>query len=597
MRHRRRLETWAKSHSRIAITIATVLGVLLSLVTLNILGNGSAEFPDSVPVIGGERLSWPWESQQDCALDPAVAQGLIGDHSSAEGPSRDYLHTCGRRVLDAAGRQVMITGLNWFGMETGTYAPHGLWSRNWQTVLDQVASLGYNTIRLPFSNALFGPGAPPSGINYLINPDLQGLSGLELMDKLVEGASERGLKVVLDRHRPTEAGQSSLWYTDDVSEQRWIDDWVKLAERYRDNDAVIGFDLHNEPKDEATWGSGDLRTDWRLAAERAGNAILAVNPYVLIFVQGVANSGDDYYWWGGYLRGVGNNPVRLNIPNRVVYSPHDYGPEVYEQGWFRDPSFPRNLPAVWDAHWGFIARQNLAPVVVGEFGGRSVGNDREGIWQRSLLEYMRRNHVGFFNWSLNPNSADTGGLLGDDWLSVVQDKQDVYRAYLAGPIDGGRLGKQDNASTQAKLLYRAMNVDPRTANIAFSIQIVNEGAQPLELRGLEVRYWLQAGTLRGRQQLVEIDYAAVGEDHVRGEIVTIQRDGQDTFLRLTFDDGTPTIAPYQTSGEIMVRIHKSDWSVYVQADAYSFASQEDWIETQRVALYRGGKLVWGKEPA
>ena len=40
---------------------------------------------------------------------------------------------------------------------------------------------------------------------------------------------------------------------------------------------VIGADLHNEPHSPACWGCGDPNTDWRLAAERAGNAILSVN--------------------------------------------------------------------------------------------------------------------------------------------------------------------------------------------------------------------------------------------------------------------------------------------------------------------------------
>ena len=50
---------------------------------------------------------------------------------------------------------------------------------------------------------------------------------------------------------------------------------------------VIGADLHNEPHAPACWGCGDKALDWRLAAERAGNAILAVNPNWLIFVEGV----------------------------------------------------------------------------------------------------------------------------------------------------------------------------------------------------------------------------------------------------------------------------------------------------------------------
>ena len=40
------------------------------------------------------------------------------------------LHTDGTRIVDAAGKTVTFTGVNWFGLETDTFAPHGLWTRN-----------------------------------------------------------------------------------------------------------------------------------------------------------------------------------------------------------------------------------------------------------------------------------------------------------------------------------------------------------------------------------------------------------------------------------------------------------------------------------
>ena len=72
-----------------------------------------------------------------------------------------------------------------------------------------------------------------------------------------------------------------LWYIPGstvYTQQAWINDWVALAQRYAGNPTVIGADLHNEPHGIATWGDGNPATDWRLAAEAAGNAILAANP-------------------------------------------------------------------------------------------------------------------------------------------------------------------------------------------------------------------------------------------------------------------------------------------------------------------------------
>src|SRR5437588_12565633 len=64
-------------------------------------------------------------------------------------------------------------------------------------------------------------------------------------------------------------------------------------------------------------------------AERAGNAILAVNPGWLIIVEGIERFGSDAYWWGGNLEGAREFPVRLTRTDKLVYSAHDYGPQVY----------------------------------------------------------------------------------------------------------------------------------------------------------------------------------------------------------------------------------------------------------------------------
>jgi len=347
--------------------------------------------------------------------------------------AQNYLHTSGAKIVDAQDRPVRLTGLNWFGFETSTYCPHGLGHRPLDSMLDQIQALGYNTLRLPYCNQMFDAGSTPNGIDFRLNPDLQGLSALQILDKLVAGASRRGLKIVLDRHRPDSGSQSPLWYTDLYSEARWISDWQMLAARYRGNDTVIGCDLHNEPHGEADWGSGNPTTDWRLAAQRAGNAILAVNPHLLIIVEGIERVGNDYYWWGGNLAAAGQYPAQLVVLNQVVYSPHDYCPSVYGQPWFYDPTFPYNLPAVWDAHWGYLAKNNLAPIWIGELGTKGqTALDQQ--WFKALANYIRANALSFAFWCWNPDSGDTGGILQDDWQSVNQDKQAVLQPLLAPRI-------------------------------------------------------------------------------------------------------------------------------------------------------------------
>lgn len=368
--------------------------------------------------------------------------GVAPPPPSANTAVKVPLRTSGTKVVDANGREVRFTGVAWFGFETKAFAPHGLWSRNWQDMLDQIKAAGFNTIRLPYSNQLLDDAsAAPDSIDYTKNPDLRGLKGLALMDRIIAGAGQRGLGVILDHHRPTADGQSELWYTDQVPESRFIGDWTMLARHYRGNSAVIGADLHNEPHGRATWGDNNPQTDWRLAAERAGNAILSVNPAWLIFVEGIETYKGDAYWWGGNLAGAGEFPVRLSISNRLVYSPHDYGPLVWGQKWFTAPDFPKNLAGIWQQHWAYLSQQHAAPLVLGEFGGRSVGGDTEGTWQRTLIAYLKANGIGYWYWAWNPNSGDTGGVLQDDWKTVNEAKLRAIQAYEWPLLGGGSTSK------------------------------------------------------------------------------------------------------------------------------------------------------------
>jgi endoglucanase len=339
------------------------------------------------------------------------------------------LYAKGGSIADTVGRTVTLTGVNWFGFETSLFAPDGLSVRNYKPMLDQMVASGFNTIRLPYSNALFRPGNTPKGINYQLNPDLKGLSGLALMDRIVDAATSRGLMVILDQHRPDQNGQSALPASGDLSEQQWISDWVMLAEHYRNNPLVIGADLHNEPHAPATWGTGNPQTDWRLMAEKAGDAVLQANAHWLIFVEGIDGYNGQSYWWGGDLAGAMRYPVQLSEPNHLVYEAHDYGPSVWNQSWFQAKNFPANLPGIWDSNWAYLKEDGIAPVLLGEFGGQSVGNDVEGEWQRTLVTFLKQHDISYTYWSWNPDSSGTGGILNNNWQTVIGAKLDLLHSY------------------------------------------------------------------------------------------------------------------------------------------------------------------------
>ncbi|NQX46433.1 cellulase family glycosylhydrolase [Paenibacillus tritici] len=533
----------------------------------------------------------------------AGTAAFAGHRVNAQQTTGSYYHTSGSRIVDSQGNPAVFNGLNWFGFETANYSPHGLWSRSMDDVLDQVRAEGYNLIRLPFSSQMFDPASQANSIDYAKNPDLAGLTPIEIMDTLIEKAGQRGIQIFLDRHRPDSGGQSTLWYTAAYPESRWISDWVMLAARYANNPTVIGADLHNEPHGTASWGTGDLSTDWRLAAQRAGNAILAVNPHWLIIVEGIEQNvqgNTSKYWWGGNLTGVRNYPVTLTVPNQVVYSPHDYGPGVAEQPWFSDPAFPANLPAIWDQTWGYISKENIAPLIMGEFGGRSVDTlSVEGKWQNKLVDYIGTNDLYWTYWTLNPNSGDTGGLLQDDWATWNRPKQlmlnRIMKTVTFPPIE--QPGGPGTGPVTATPLYRSDEAGNNVGSIRASLQLKSTSTVPVPLSQFTIRYWFtQDGS---SAHTMEIDYAVVGKNNIQTTIVplTAPVPDADAYAEISFKDGAGSLAASGSTGEIQFRIHKDNYANYSQANDYSFRPLlTSFTANDRITVYHNGTLIYGVEP-
>lgn len=365
----------------------------------------------------------------------------------------------GSQLITGAGKRFRLRSINWFGAETDVFVPHGLWARGYKAIIDQIKAMGFNSVRLPFSGDLLaaGRGVPTGAINYDLNPELVGLTAMQVFGKIISYLAEKEIYIVLDHHRRT-AGSSADGspVSDTYPLDTWISNWKTIAGKFHDNAYVVGADIHNEPYS-LSWPV------WAGYAEQCGNAIHQIAPHWLIFVEGVSSVNGDSYWWGGQLAGVATRPVRLNLANRVVYSPHEYGQSVGQQSWLaydgqtKPASWPMNLYAVWRKYWGFIFENNIAPVWIGEFGGKFGTNgigtlgiaphaEYECQWLYHLELYMNGDFNGdgdsdlpaesegisFCYWAFNPNSGDTGGIVQDDWKTPQAFKLRLLDPIMAG---------------------------------------------------------------------------------------------------------------------------------------------------------------------
>ena len=341
------------------------------------------------------------------------------------------LSTSGNKIVDSSGAQVILQGVNWYGMENEPGTVIGLNARDYILMLKQIKQTGFNVIRIPFSMQTLTKGKEVSSVADYIgsNRELKDKSPIEVLDALILEANVQGLMIILDNHSQADQGyRNDLWYGQaGYTEDDWVEMWKSLAIRYKDSPNVVGFDLKNEPHGKATWGDGSA-TDFRRAAERAGTAIQEVNPNPLIIVEGIENqvaggqklSG---HWWGGNLEGVRNNPVRLPVANKVVYSPHEYGPEVSPQPWLISKNLEKNLLDRWSKGFGYIHDQKIAPILIGEFGAKDFSTKTiSGRWMKAFTDYLGKKGMSWTYWAWNPGSGDTGGLLTPDLVTLEKKK-------------------------------------------------------------------------------------------------------------------------------------------------------------------------------
>lgn len=357
------------------------------------------------------------------------------------------LATSGRFIVDAHGTRIRLAGVNWYGAHEDLGVAPGLDRTDRRALARLIAKLGFNSVRLPFSLWMTEQTTPVPGQYLAANPDLAGATPMQVYDACVQALTGEGLIVIPNCHMLDPGWCCSaddgngLWYNSRWPAGKFFAAWQGIAARYQANPLVAAMDIMNEPRRTTAglrvltpaWGTGS-RTDVAAMYATVGDLIHQISPYVLIICEGLAYAAD--------LTGVARHPVRLNRPGKVVYSLHDY-PWFHPAGQARQAYLDQML-----RNGGYILRDELAPVWIGEFGNdtRSLasfglpawqpGHPSSAVWWNNFQDWVGGNDVDWCWWALNPTQpkgtvpvagrhrsdwgdAETWGLLAPDWQGVA----------------------------------------------------------------------------------------------------------------------------------------------------------------------------------
>ncbi len=250
-----------------------------------------------------------------------------------------------------------------------------------------IKQLGLNSIRVPFNYRLF-----------VVEGDSQRLEGpgYEMLDRVIKWSRAEGLLVILDMHGAP-GGQTGdniddSWgypflFESAASQELTIRIWRKLAARYANEPAVVGYDLLNEPIAHY-FEKENLNSKLEPLYRRIVAAIREVDRNHIIFLGGAQ--------WN-------NNFSVFGPPfdDKLAYTFHKYWMEVNQQ-------------AIQE-YVDFRDKYNV-PVWMGESG------ENTDAWIASYRELLERNNIGWCFWPYKKMDATSSVVSinkSEEWDAII----------------------------------------------------------------------------------------------------------------------------------------------------------------------------------
>lgn len=309
----------------------------------------------------------------------------LGNWLNPEGYMFQFSKTSSARLIDQAFREMV-----------GPDFTNEFWKKfkdNYVTREDIrfIKSTGVNTIRIPFHYKLF------------TDEDYMGLThnqdGFQRLDSLVEWCRESEIYLILDMH-DAPGGQTgdniddSYGYpwlmVSEPSQQLFIDIWKRIAEHYKNEPIILGYDLLNEPV--ATYFGEDedmLNAQLEPLYMKATQTIREVDKNHIVMLGGAQ--------WNGNFTVFSDSKFDDNI----MYTCHRYWCDTMQA----------NIQDFVD----FRDSVNL-PIYMGETGENT--NEWIAAWTRLMI----KNNIGYTYWPYKKMGSERGMVTiptPENWQVIV----------------------------------------------------------------------------------------------------------------------------------------------------------------------------------
>lgn len=263
-----------------------------------------------------------------------------------------YYHAHGQQIVDPDGNICILKGISFGNMNYGNPSSvevengNGVRNHHDAESYKEIATMGMDHVRFEFNYGLFE------------DDDAIGVykeSGFDWIDENIAAAKEAGVKLILQMKSPqggyqestrkmygSNSGGKALWIDLDengnilptenykTNQDRLINLWKAIAERYKDEPTIIGYGLLNEPVVPQKNTATETVDQWRELAQKIADAIRTVDNNHALFVEGICS----YFLPGNYdgtnwnLVSLADKQFTINDTN-TIYEFHFYEPLSY----------------------------------------------------------------------------------------------------------------------------------------------------------------------------------------------------------------------------------------------------------------------------